>query len=314
MSRKNSKKKENNVLYTGIIIAIIALSSFLIYTQTDIFRTSDTVTFTRMNYEYGIYPELQEFYSYDQISDYSSNTAYTLGNDWDSPYFLSQSFRCRENNLAGFGLVIGKEITDPLQLNVYIALWLDDPGELVYIADGVISASLIPTVDTPYIVYCKIDPPINMMQGSEYYIVLTTNQEYRRWQWYGSEAPHFDGGEAWYYHYGSWQHWESSDFFFFTEYYAGYCENPFGYDEEIKHCGDPDYNQKSTHDYRCEGDTGEWEDLGSTCDTDTPCPACYGHYEMSLWWIWLLIIIILIIIAIYSYYKKKKQGGKKYGK
>ena len=303
---KKSKKNDNKVLYAGIVIAIIAILSLLVYTQTDIFSTSDTVNFTQMDYEYGIYPELQEYYSYDQIYDYPEYQHINGHISGSPPYYLSQSFHSQENNLAGFGLVLGKEIPNPTQLNVYLALWLADPGELVYIADGVIQGSLLPDIDTPYWIYCDINPTINVIPGNEYYIVLTTNQPYYRWYWYNSGNPQYSGGESWYYNDGVW-HFDQfmPDFFFFTNFYAGYCENPFGYDEEVKECGDPDYDQDSTHEYRCEGDTGEWEDQGSTCDTTTPCPACGSSYEMSLWWIWLLIIA-LILISVYSYIRKKK--------
>jgi hypothetical protein len=56
MKKKSSKKKDNRILYAGVIIAILALSIMLLYTQTEVFGPKGAYYYTFNSYDTGDLP------------------------------------------------------------------------------------------------------------------------------------------------------------------------------------------------------------------------------------------------------------------
>jgi hypothetical protein len=181
------KKKENNVLYAGIIVAVIAISFFSVYRYTDIFSTVEQVDALLTEYDDGL-PELPEGYEYYKdttdldIGLWAYVGIYTYGGNQYNRHIVIP-FCAPAGDLLGVGIVI-KQWTACTQ-DLFIRIADEKPVN--------------PHTYTGWLVEGRIDCD-SMETDTMYYAYMTfTIPHYWGWYWVDIYTEEDSGGveEKW---------------------------------------------------------------------------------------------------------------------
>jgi len=290
------KKDDNKVLYIGIAIAVITVSSFSVYTQTDIFSGRGTEPVNVAPVFDAYVPPVLLGMELDIINDELLTSGRTIFGGTDFRYW-AEGFTANEPLLSGFGIYIEKLAVDPLPLKICFCEELDYVDQLNCLAYGELDSNQI-VEDVLSFAYIELETPIQLTPGETYYIVLYTDEPSGVWRTRLSTFGDYEQGNIYVYTSGNyWNNngWETDDLGFYTYYYVAPCQSPYGQHNEIK-CGEE--NQHPEHKWQCSFQ--EWSDVGWDAECIAP------PYEMSLWWMWALIIAIIGIVG-YNYLIRKKK-------
>jgi hypothetical protein len=223
------KKNDNNVIYACIIIAVLVLTSFLVYTQTDIFRTraSDIVfdpddyyiEFYRFGqgWEYPI-PPYGDFYDQNTIQ-YTYGGDYGVGGGYS--WFL-QSFVPVGDTLSGIGFVAyrgywGDTYNFPLLIKI-----ADEKPEDPNNYNGWLASGMIYPADLPIEWWCfygEISPTVEVTPGDTYYIAFAQLQSQAvcwSMSYCKGNNPYPGDTYFWYRAGNNWIDMSAYDFMFFT--------------------------------------------------------------------------------------------------
>jgi hypothetical protein len=276
MVKKRNKKNGNNVLYAGIVIAIIAISFLSLYTYTDLFGSRAELLPAEWSLTEPTPPEGsivdQTTFIYDE-ADETIQSAVCENNVDVYCRVLAQSFQNEQEYLTGFGTVLRQTPFGDEESDCYFAIAPELPVDPYdynnYIVEGIIpngqiegSAWYYVWVETPYI-QLPVGQPL-------YFLIMSEN--------YGLESD-----------------------------YETLCIYEIG--------GGVDYYPGGQYYWKDVGYDDEWQDFGSlpvdfmffTWTIDEPPSGedpTTSFSWFSLWWLWL-IIVAAIIIAVVNYLRKK---------
>jgi hypothetical protein len=222
------KSKNNNVLYAGAFIAILAVSCLSVYAFTDIFSPTEIVGAAGVVEDVDdiVVPSGSEW-DQTQLIDNSGQSIYTEGGQMDTPLFLAQSFQQGGGTLSGFGVrveKIGYIADNPLCFGITDSL----PGSDAdiknadsYLVLGVIQPADMPSMDTEYWIWFELSTPVDLAVGQTYYLVGWTEEIFEfadLWSWTASYPDAYADGVYFYWQGAGWTDYSDVDMTFFTWY------------------------------------------------------------------------------------------------
>jgi len=173
MVKKSSKKKDNKVIYAGAIIAIIAISSLVVYAQTNIFTRADEIPA-----QYGLTePTPPEGSILDQ-SNMDATTQFSSGTNCNPSSCTThvQTFMNTQEYLKGFGAGIRVDIIGdnaPCYFGISTEL-PDDPWSYTdWVALGVLNGNDLEE-DQEYYVWFELPTAIQVTADQTHYLISFT--------------------------------------------------------------------------------------------------------------------------------------------